>query len=95
MELWNLIVSFFANVPLYYQTNRNLFLVTLGIVLVFSAINFYSYIKAAAGLQNPIAKVGYLLVTLIGVLALVAAGFAFVSAQEVAELRPEVLTQPL
>ncbi|MBQ3267988.1 MAG: leucine-rich repeat domain-containing protein [Atopobiaceae bacterium] len=95
MELWNLIVSFCANVPLYDQTNRNLFLVTLGIVLVFSAINFYSYIKAAAGLQNPIAKVGYLLVTLIGVLALVAAGFAFVSAQEVAELRPEVLTQPL
>lgn len=95
MELWNLIVSFFANVPLYYQTNRNLFLVTLGIVLVFSAIHFYSYIKAATALQNPIAKAGYLLVTLIGVLALVAAGFAFVSAQEVAELRPEVLTQPL
>ncbi len=95
MELWNLIVSFFANVPLYYQTNRNLFLVTLGIVLVFSAINFYSYVKAAAALKNPVAKAGYLLVTLIGVLALVAAGVAFVSAQEVAELRPEVLTQPL
>lgn len=95
MELWNLIVSFFANIPLYYRDNQTLFLVTLGIVLVFSAINFYSYVKAAAALKNPVAKAGYLLVTLIGVLALVAAGVAFVSAQEVAELRPEVLTQPL
>ena len=95
MELWNLLVSFFANIPLYYQTNRNLFLVTLGVVLVYSAINFYSYVKTAAALQSPIAKAGYLLVTLIGVLALVASGVAFISAQEVAELRPEVLTRPL
>ncbi len=95
MELWNLLVSFFTNIPLYYQLNRNLFLVTLGIVLVYSAINLTSYYRTIARIKNPVLKVGWALVATIGVLALVASGIAFVSAQEIAELRPEVLTRPL
>lgn len=95
MELWNLLVSFFANIPLYYQLNRNLFLVTLGIVLVYAAINVASYYQVIVRIKNPLLKAGWALVATIGVLALVTSGIAFVSAQEIAELRPEVLTRPL
>lgn|GEM_PF-3261831 len=95
MELWNLLVSFFTNIPLYYQLNRNLFLVTLGIVLVYAAINAASYYQVIVRIKNPLLKVGWALVATIGVLALVTSGIAFVSAQEIAELRPEVLTRPL
>ena len=95
MELWNLVVSFFANIPLYYQNNRTLFLVTLGIVLVYAVINAASYYQVIVRIKNPLLKVGWALVATIGVLALVTSGVAFVSAQEIAELRPEVLTRPL
>lgn len=95
MELWNLIVSFFANVPLYYQTNRTLFLLTLGVVLVYGLVILYSNYKVIASSDNPLFKAGYMLVAAIGTLSLVASGIAFVSAQEVAEIRPEVLTRPL
>lgn len=95
MELWNLLVSFFANIPLYYQTNRNLFLVTLGVVLVYSGIVLFHYLVIARKIGNPIAKAGYVLVAAIGAVSLITSGIAFVSVQEIAELRPEILTRPL
>lgn len=92
MELWNFVVTTLANVPSYFERNPVLFVLVSVLTALYIVISLGRYLPAVVAERDPLFKVIRLIVSLLGIVSVVAAGIAFTSANEIAELRVDMLT---
>ena len=92
MELWNFVVTTLANVPAYFESNPVLFVVVIVIAVILALIGLKDSLPLLALVDNPLLRAVLVLATIIGTIAPIVAGIAFTSANDIAQLRADMLT---